>query len=208
MAERPARQLLLASASPYRRKMLEAAGARLQVVAADVDEAALKRELAAAHAASRPRPSRARRWPAPRPRPSAPGIPTPLVIGADQVLALGDELLDKPGDLAAARAQLAAPARQDAPAASPPSRWREGGKARLDACGRSARSPCAPSAMPSSTATSPRPAPRICRIVGAYEIEGRGIQLFERVEGDHFTIIGLPLLPLLAELRSRGVIAT
>jgi septum formation protein len=44
--------------------------------------------------------------------------------------------------------------------------------------------------------------------VGGYEIEGRGIQLFERVEGDHFTIIGLPLLPLLAELRDRQVIAT
>jgi septum formation protein len=48
--------------------------------------------------------------------------------------------------------------------------------------------------------------PELCRIVGAYEIEGPGIQLFERVEGDHFTIIGLPLLPLLAELRTRGVI--
>ena len=44
-------------------------------------------------------------------------------------------------------------------------------------------------------------------MVGAYEIEGAGIQLFERVEGDHFTIIGLPLLALLAELRSRGVLA-
>ena len=48
----------------------------------------------------------------------------------------------------------------------------------------------------------------LCQIVGAYEIEGLGIQLFERVEGDHFTIIGLPLVPLLAELRSRGVIET
>jgi septum formation protein len=43
-------------------------------------------------------------------------------------------------------------------------------------------------------------------VAGAYEIEGRGIQLFERVEGDYFTIIGLPLVPLLAELRARGVI--
>jgi septum formation protein len=44
------------------------------------------------------------------------------------------------------------------------------------------------------------------QVAGAYEIEGRGIQLFERVEGDYFTIIGLPLVPLLAELRARGVI--
>ena len=47
---------------------------------------------------------------------------------------------------------------------------------------------------------------RVRHTVGAYEIEGPGIQLFERIEGDIFTIIGLPLLPLLAELRARGVI--
>jgi septum formation protein len=41
--------------------------------------------------------------------------------------------------------------------------------------------------------------------VGGYRIEGRGIQLFERVEGNHFTIIGLPLLPLLAFLREAGI---
>ena len=49
---------------------------------------------------------------------------------------------------------------------------------------------------------------RVCQTVGAYEIEGRGAQLFERVAGDQFTIIGLPLLPLLAELRAHGAIGT
>jgi septum formation protein len=44
--------------------------------------------------------------------------------------------------------------------------------------------------------------------VGCYQVEGLGIQLFERIEGDTFTIIGLPLLALLAELRARGAIAT
>jgi septum formation protein len=42
--------------------------------------------------------------------------------------------------------------------------------------------------------------------VGAYQIEGEGIQLFDKVEGDHFTIVGLPLLPLLKELRDLGAI--
>ncbi len=42
--------------------------------------------------------------------------------------------------------------------------------------------------------------------VGCYQIEGRGIQLFERVDGDHFTVIGLPMLPLLEELRRLGAI--
>jgi nucleoside triphosphate pyrophosphatase len=46
----------------------------------------------------------------------------------------------------------------------------------------------------------------VTRSVGAYELEGPGIQLFERVEGDYFTMLGLPMLPLLAELRARGAI--
>jgi septum formation protein len=43
--------------------------------------------------------------------------------------------------------------------------------------------------------------------VGAYQLEGLGIHLFERIEGDHFTILGLPLLPLLAFLRGEGLLA-
>jgi septum formation protein len=50
--------------------------------------------------------------------------------------------------------------------------------------------------------------PDVLASVGAYQIEGPGIGLFERVEGDYFTILGLPLLPLLAELRRRGVLPT
>jgi septum formation protein len=44
--------------------------------------------------------------------------------------------------------------------------------------------------------------------VGGYRIEGPGVQLFDRVEGSHFAVLGLPLLPLLAYLRDRGVIAS
>jgi septum formation protein len=47
---------------------------------------------------------------------------------------------------------------------------------------------------------------RICNSVGGYELEGLGIQLFARIAGDYFTILGLPLLPLLAELRARGIL--
>ena len=46
----------------------------------------------------------------------------------------------------------------------------------------------------------------VCQSVGAYQLEALGIQLFEKIEGDYFTILGLPLVPLLAELRERGVI--
>ena len=47
----------------------------------------------------------------------------------------------------------------------------------------------------------------VCSSVGAYHLEGLGIQLFERIDGDYFTILGMPLLPLLVELRRRGAIA-
>jgi septum formation protein len=48
---------------------------------------------------------------------------------------------------------------------------------------------------------------RVSQTVGAYELEGLGVQLFERIEGDYFTILGMPLLPVLGELRARGMIA-
>ena len=57
----------------------------------------------------------------------------------------------------------------------------------------------------SSAAISPRVGDVALSSVGAYQIEGRGIQLFEQIEGDYFTILGLPLLPLLADLRDAGL---
>jgi septum formation protein len=50
--------------------------------------------------------------------------------------------------------------------------------------------------------------PEVTQSVGGYKIEGRGLQLFERLEGDYFTILGLPVLPLLAFLRGKGVLET
>ncbi len=105
MAESGAGRLVLASASPYRRRMLEAAGLSFQVVAAEIDETALKRRLMAATA--KPGPDAIAESLAQAKAEAVSRIdPGALVIGADQVLALGDELFDKPGDLAAARAQL------------------------------------------------------------------------------------------------------
>ena len=51
-----------------------------------------------------------------------------------------------------------------------------------------------------------RVGPRVLASVGAYQLEGEGVQLFERIDGDYFTILGLPLLPLLAKLRDLGAI--
>lgn len=197
--------LLLASASPYRRKILEAAGVAFEVVVAGVDEDVLKQELAL-----RSRKPTATEVAQALARAKAAAVsakdPNAIVIGADQVLALGDELLDKPGTSAAARTQLARLRGRTHRLVSAVT-IAEGGKAVWSHVGE---------AMLTMRAFSDAfldryvaaAGPRIAGIVGAYEIEGRGIQLFDRVEGDHFTIIGLPLVPLLAELRSRGVIET
>ncbi len=191
---------MLASASPFRRRLLEAAGVPLRVVPADVDESVLKRDLAGkvgpegladALAAAKAEAVSAK-------------LPADLVIGADQVLALGDETFGKPADLAAARAQL------------------EGLRGRthrlLSAVALAQGGRVVWSMVDTASLTVRHFSPefldeyvsgcgeRLLGTAGAYEIEGLGIQLFDRVEGDHFTIIGLPLLPLLAELRARGAI--
>ena len=199
------RPLILASGSPYRRKMLEAAGLSFHVVPADVDEAALKRGLAA----QSPKPISAAVADA-LARAKAQSVsarhPDATVIGADQILALGDDLLDKPGDLAAARVQLER-LRGKTHRLISAVVVAEAGKVlwtHVDEAVLTMR-PFSREFLDRYLAEAD---PGLCQIVGAYEIEGPGIQLFERVEGDHFTIIGLPLVPLLAELRSRGVMAS
>lgn len=197
------RPLILASGSPYRRKMLEAAGLSFHVVPADVDEVALKRDLAA----QSPKPSPAAVADAlarAKAQYASDRHPDATVIGADQILALGNELLDKPGDLAAARVQLER-LRGKTHRLISAVVVAEAGKVlwtHVDEAVLTMR-PFSREFLDRYLAEA---GPGLCQVVGAYEIEGPGVQLFERVEGDHFTIIGLPLVPLLAELRARGVI--
>lgn len=199
------RELVLASTSAFRRRMLQAAGLSFSAVAPEVDESALKRELASARppaAASDVAAALARA----KAQVVSARVPSALVIGADQVLALGDELLDKPGDLASARDQLQR-LRGRQHQLHTAAALAEGGDivwSRIEVATLRMR-PFSDAYLDAYLAEA---GPSVLSTVGSYEIEGRGIQLFERVEGDHFTIIGLPLLPLLAELRHRGVIAT
>lgn len=201
MAEPRRRRLILASASPFRRRMLEAAGLSFEVVATDVDEAAIKRDLlgsgsmpadiAEALAKAKAEAVSAR-------------LPEVLVIGADQVLALGQELFSKPANQSEAREQLLR-LRGKSHHLHTAAALAVGGKAvwsRVEIATLAMRA-----FSDAFLADYLREAgDRVCHTVGAYEIEGLGIQLFDRIEGDIFTVIGLPLLPLLAELRARGVI--
>jgi septum formation protein len=193
-------ELVLASASPFRRRMLEAAGLSFRVVPAEVDEAAIRQRMTSpdlAHVAETLAQAKAMAV--------SQAHPHALVIGADQVLAFGDQLFNKPKDLNEARAQLQT-LRGHAHHLHTAAALAQSGKilwSHIETARLVMRS--------FSDAFLDRylaeMGSRVCQTVGAYEIEGRGIQLFERVEGDSFTIIGLPLLPLLAELRARGAIA-
>jgi len=194
-------ELILASASPFRRRMLEAAGLSFRVLPADVDEVAIRQRLAIADLV---------RVAATLAEAKAVAVserhPEAMVIGADQVLAFDGQLFGKPKDLDEARGQLKAlrgHAHQlhTAAALAQAGRtlWSHTETARLVM--RSFSDAFLDRYLAEMGA-------RVCHTVGAYEIEGRGIQLFERIEGDSFTIIGLPLLSLLAELRARGAVDT
>lgn len=197
--------LVLASGSPYRRKMLEAAGLAFRVVPADVDEGALKSRLASGGKRQSPAEVATALARAKAEAVSA-AHPDALVIGADQVLALDEELFDKPGDLAAARQQLERLRGREHRLVSAVALARRGHIewTHVDEAVMAMRA-FGTGFLDRYLAEA---GAELCGIVGAYEIEGPGIQLFDRVAGDHFTIIGLPLVPLLAELRARGAIET
>jgi septum formation protein len=127
------------------------------------------------------------------------------VIGADQTLALGDRLLNKPGDRATAAAQIRALSGQTHALHAAIAVVLDGrivfetvAVARMTMRSLSDADIAAYMAAVGEAVT---------QSVGAYQLEGPGVHLFERIEGDHFTILGLPLLPLLAFLRSHHLLA-
>ena len=194
--------LILASRSAARAAVLRDAGIPFEAVPAAVDEAAVKAAMLAEAAPARDIADALAELKALRGAARAPGR---LVLGADQVLVCDGELFDKPQDLADARRQLLAlrgrthellSAAVVFEAGGPV--WRHVGRARLTMRAFSA-------AFLDRYLAEEGDA--VLESVGAYRLEARGAQLFSRVEGDLFTIMGLPLLELLAFLRSRGVCA-
>lgn len=202
-AETSAPTVILASASKSRARILRAAGAPHQIVPADVDEADVKLSLAQKGASpsavaetlaemKAQQVSRAHR--------------DALVIGADQVLECDGELFDKPEDLDQARAHLRAfrGRRHTLVASVIVARdgavvWRHNDQAHLDMRDLSDGF---------IEWYIERMGDEICESVGAYKLEGLGAQLFSNIEGDFFSILGLPLLPLLEVLRHHGVVAS
>ena len=192
--------LILASQSRARKMLLTNAGIPYEAIPADIDERAVQKDSGLA----------------------APGeiasllarekalsvssqMPGRFVVGADQTLALGNQLFSKPAGRAQAAEQLRALAGSTHELHSAIA-VAQGGRIlfadvsiaqmtmrRLDESEIEAYLDQAGEAVTTS--------------VGAYQLEGLGVHLFERIDGDHFTILGLPLLPLLDFLRSQHLLA-
>ncbi|MEH0070813.1 Maf family protein [Pannonibacter sp. Pt2-lr] len=193
--------LVLASGSSIRATLLRNAGLDFAVDPAGVDEREIERPLLEAGAGPQ---EIAHVLGKAKALDVALRRPGDLVIGADQVLGLGSTRFTKPADLAAARAQLALLAGKAhdlhssvVVAQGGQVLWSHVSTARLHMRALSDAELDAYLAAAGAAALSS---------VGCYQLEGLGIRLFERIEGDYFTILGLPLLPLLGFLREKGEI--
>jgi septum formation protein len=130
--------------------------------------------------------------------------PDAVVIGADQILVCGDEWFDKPVDAATAADQLRVLRGRTHTLATAVVCW-QGGHPLWQHVAR----PCLTMRQFSDTflaAYLGAEGGEVTTTVGAYRLEGRGVHLFERIEGEHSAILGLPLLALLAFLRRHGVV--
>ena len=191
--------LILASSSPIRRAMLEQAGVDYEASVASIDEAIEKRRhsdpaalasaLAEAKAVAVSEP-RTGEW----------------VVGSDSVVSVGGRMFDKPGDRLQAAEHL---------------RFFSGKRMALTSAVALARDGVTDWSHCDTAELQVRPLsedfiasylerewPEVSYCVGVFRVEGPGIQLFESIEGSYFTILGMPLLPLLAALRERRVIGS
>lgn len=193
--------LVLASGSVHRAKLLADAGIAVETLRSTLDERALEapllesgadaEDVALVLAEAKALDVSARR-------------PEALVIGCDQTLSLGDRLFHKPADMAEARATLLALAGRTHRLNSAVVLARDGAVLwRHVSIADMTMRPLDPGFIGRYLA---RAGEGVLSSVGAYQIEGLGVQLMERIEGDHFTIVGLPLLPLLETLRGLGAI--
>ncbi|WP_417667841.1 Maf-like protein [Roseibium sp.] len=193
--------LVLASGSKIRAELLKNAGLKIDIDPADVDERAIEaplidagvppEDLGTILAEAKANNVSVRRG-------------NDLVIGADQILAFEGERYTKPADMEAARRQLLKLSgdTHELHSAVVLSRngeaiWRHVSTAHLT------MRELTPAFIGQYLADVGDVA---LSSVGAYQLEGPGVQLFEKIDGDYFTILGLPLLPLLEELRVQGVL--
>ena len=197
---RGSKSLILASQSGARKMLLASAGLEFETLPADIDERAIQQQsrvatpgeiagLLAREKALWVSKRRAGHY----------------VIGADQTLALGDHLFNKPADPAAAAEQIRALSGQTHALHSAIA-VALGGRIMFETV-VVARMTMRSLSDADIDAYLDAAGEAVTQSVGAYQLERLGVHLFERTEGDHSTILGLPLLPLLGFLRSQHLLA-
>ena len=197
---RPAEPLVLASGSEIRRKILQASGIPLEVQPADLDERAIEEAAAPASPIDT-----ARVLAAAKAEAIAKALPRRIVLGADQTLACKGRAFTKPGNRAAAHRQLIELRGRTHELHSAVCLRR--GKKVLFEHVETASLSMRDFSNPFLEQYLDLAGAAASASVGGYQLEGLGIHLFERVEGDYFTILGLPLVPLLGFLREGGYLA-
>ena len=194
--------VILASGSASRRALLSGAGVDAEAVKPLIDEESIRGAMRAAGVSIRDQAMRLAELKALKISDRKSG----LVIGGDQMLALGERAFDKPVDMAGARAHLEALSGQShtletaiAIAENGKTVWKHLARPRLT------MRPLSDTYIEKYLNTV---GDKVLSTVGAYQLESLGSQLFTKIEGDYFSILGLPLLPLLDYLRTRGVLAS
>ena len=194
-------KLVLASASQIRRQLLAQAGLKFEVHPADLDEGAIKQAFFTEQNESKPS-DVAQLLAQTKAMVVSDFYPDHTVIGSDQILVHEDKILSKPASPAEARDQLInlrgtthELVSAVAIALGGKVQWSYEGIARLKM--RDVSNAFIGTYLAAM-------GDEVTQSVGAYKLEGLGIHLFEEVDGDYFTILGLPMLPLLDHLRSKN----
>lgn len=197
---RESQPLILASQSAMRCSLLTNAGIPVQTIPANIDERAIQQNsglkdpggIAALLAAEKAKFVSSK-------------YPGRYVVGADQTLALGERLFSKPVNRAAAASQISALVAQTHMLHSAVNVTRD--SVPLFSHVSVAHMTMRPLTDSEIAAYVDEAGDSVTTSVGAYQLERTGVHLFERINGDHFTILGLPLLPLLGFFRSRNLLA-
>lgn len=189
--------LILASSSAIRRHMLDAAGVEYEAIPSSVDEAAIKTQLGAAEQVALGL-AEAKALDVSRSRPND------WIAGSDSVVSVDGRLFDKPSSRANAAEHLQIFSGKEMKLTSAVAIAR-GGEVNWSH-GETATLRVRPLSEAFIESYLDAEWPEVGYCVGVFRLEGRGIQLFSSIDGDYFTVLGMPVLPLLGALRERGLL--
>ena len=193
--------VVLASASATRAAILKGAGVGFSIHAAQIDEDSVKHSM---HSANRSALDTAQALSDLKSSQVSLGYPEALVIGGDQMLVCGDTWLDKPSNLALAREQLCLLRGRDHELLTAVSVARGGTVIwRFSVISELVMRRFSDEFLDRYVESEKE---QVCNAVGGYRLEGLGVQLFSRINGEYYDILGMPLMALLSFLREHGAV--